>query len=558
VKLPPQSEREGFYNELITKCGVSRNDRRSQYMRRRAYYQFGVPEGQEPAVFNKVEAAIDTLSAFLFAADTARFSIKLGAGADKQGLLPMIPPMVERLNDRWHDSNGDYIFGNAVIWSLVYDSMLVKLIQKGKETVPFLVEPANFGVLREDITMLDRQEAFCHWYMTTKDLLHRQLAGHPSRDIILTRVHAAPREDSGNEMPAGVQRIIASAVSPNIMGNVQSPLSGTSDWYKPKSAEELVEMCELYVWNDDAREGAGGWQIVTMANEGAGVVIYDREMSESMFIAGEHPFTQVCPNPLPDYFWGKAEVEKICGLQDKREYRMAQIDNMLDRAINPPKSVQGQWGAVEEKNFAMMRINALISSSDPMAKIQEHKPQIPPDAWNDIREIDSMFDEVMGLSNVLKGKGEAGVRSKGQTDRLAQLGSSRTKKRALIVEDSLERLATLYMKLDQRHNADPLHTEKGDKFIANQFTDNAVVKVDAHSSSPVFVEDHKNGAYAMFDRQIIDGEAVLDAEQPQNIQVLKVRYREMQKQKAAAEAQKAQQEGGAQGSGQVIPMGAKK
>ena len=82
--------------------------------------------------------------------------------------------------------------------------------------------------------------------------------------------------------------------------------------------------------------------------------------------------------------------------------------------------------------------------------------------------------------------------------------------------------------------------------------------MDAHSASPVFVEDQKQGAYNLFDRKIIDGEAVLDAEQPQNIQVLKEKYRAMKKaQEAAAAQQQATQEQGltgGKGGGNVIPM----
>ena len=468
MKLPPIEEREALYNELVTKCGVSRQDRKQQYTRRRAYYTFGVMEGQEPAEFNKIGAAIETLSAFLFAADTARFSIQLGAGADSKAEMPKIPSMVQRVNDKWHDSNADAVTGQAVTWSLVYNSMLVKLVQRGKETLPFLVEPGNFGVLREDVTMLSRQEAFCHWYMTTKDQLRRDLGTHPHKEVILTRLEAAPVSESDqHELPAGVQRIITSAVTPNLMGNVAAPLSGTSDYYRPRTAEELVEMCELYVWNDDARDGQGDWQIVTMANPGVGVVIYDRPLGKGMFLAGEHPFIHFCPRPLPDYFWGESEVEKLVQLQDRRERTLAQFEMLLDRAITPAKALQGQWGAVEEKNFAMQRMNALISSSDPTAKVTEFKPQIPPEAWQYIHEIDGMFDETMGLSNVLKGKGEAGVRSKGQTDSLARLGSARAKKRALIIEDSIERVASLYLKLDQKYADAPLWTDKGEKFISN-------------------------------------------------------------------------------------------
>ncbi|MEI8320370.1 MAG: hypothetical protein WCH79_20765, partial [Planctomycetia bacterium] len=498
MKIPSDSVlREGFYWELIQKCLVSRNDRKSMYDRLRSYALFGTDTGQEPAAFNKIDSAIDTLASFLFAADTTRFSIKLGAGVDKKSEMPKIPPLVERLTDRWYDSNCDIVFLRAIKASLTYASSHIKLTQRSKETFPYLVHPSDFGVLREDVTMLDRQEAMVHVFMSTKDQLRRDLERHPNKDVILMRLSAMRRGSEQGELPAGVARIITSSFYPTSQGNVNNVLSGSSDWYRPTTSEELVEMHELWLWDDDCMEGKGGYRVVTMADPG--IVIYDRSAGESMFLVGDHPFIQVCPNPAEDYFWGISEVAKLTRLQDKREHHMAQIDDLVDRAVSPPKSISGQWGAVDEKDFAMRRINAVISSNDPMAKINEHKPQLPPDLWQCVRQIDAEFDEVTALSNVLKGRGEAGVRSKGQTDALVRTGSSRTKQRALIIEEPLERIATLYVKLDQRHNKDSLETDEAQPrtFIAEQFTKNFTVKVDAHSSSPIFVEDQKNDAAFM-------------------------------------------------------------
>jgi hypothetical protein len=554
VKIPKVEEREAFYWDLIDKCLVSRGQRKAMYESMRSYSMFGSAPGQDPAIFNKIDASMDSLASFLFAAETTRFSIKLGAGVDKKMEMPKIPPLIERLNDRWQDSNCDMMFGMAVKDALTYATIIFKLVQRKTETHPFVIYPGDFGVLREDIPLLDRQEAFVHVFMTTKDQLRRDLENHPNKDLLLSRINANRKADDENELPAGVQRIITSQVSPNIQGNVNAPLAGAYDAMVPRTAEELIEMKELWVWDDtfkskDGHWRDGGWRVVTMADPG--ITIYDRpsydpeDTSKSMFLQSDHPFTKICPNPMSDYFWGQSEVQKCIILQGEREHRLGQIHRLMDRMVDPAKSMFGVWGAVDEKNDAARLIGALISSQDPLAKITEHKPLLPPDVWTDIHEIDMMFDETIGLSNVLKGKGEAGVRSKGQTDRLAQLGSSRSKKRALVIEDSLERIGLQYVQLDQKHNKDPLvmiGNGKEEEFIAEQFTKDYMVKVDAHSSSPVFIEDQKNGAYAMFDRHIIDGEAVLDAEQPQNIQALKVRYKEMQHAQAVAAQHKQQME----------------
>lgn len=561
MKIPADAAlREAFYWSVIQECLVSRGDRRAEYDVLRNYYLFGSAPGNEAASHNKIFAAIDTLTSFLFAADTTRFAVKLGAGVDKAAHLPRVPPLTARLMDRWEDSNADIVFGNAVTWALVKNTAIVKLIQRGKETHPFLVDAENFGVYREDVPMLDRQEAFVEVVLTTKEQLARDLMNHPNKDLILARLSASRTVE--DDLPAGIQRLVTSSFYPTTQGNVPDVLN-LQDMYRPRTAAELVETYELWLWDDEI-EGEhpqsgkpGGYRVVTLADPS--ICIYDRPAYDpeskdglQMWLEGDHPYTQVCPNPAPDLFWGYSEVRKLCALQDLRERAVHQIEDLLDRNVTPPKALTGMWGAVEEKDLAMRKIGALLSSQEPMAKVQEFKPQIPQDLWAFIRELDAEFDETIALNAVLKGRGEAGVRSKGQTDRLAQLGSSRPKKRALIVEDSLERLATLYLKLDQAHNKDKLHTVplegKSEPFIAEQFTKDFMVKVDAHSSSPVFVEDQKNGMYAMFDRGIVDGEAIIDVEQPQNAQVLKERYKQLEKARAAAkEKEQAMKEAESQG-----------
>ena len=546
MKIPTDRDlREAFYWDVVQRCIVSRSDRKAQYDRLRHYKLFGTAPEAGAATFNKIDSQTDQLTAYLFAADTTVFAIQLGAEVNKKTEMPRMKPLTERLNDMWEDSNADFIVSQAVNWALTYDSAFVKLIQRGSETMPFYVDPANFGVLREDVTMLSRQEAFVHTYMTTKDQLRRDLAGHPNRDVLLARLSASRRVEE--ELPAGVQRIIMSSIYPlsgTMTGNAPAPLLN-QDLYRPKTSEELVEMYELWLWDDgvpmkDGKGREGGYRVVTLAEPS--ICVYDRlaydpeaKDGRQMFLPGEHPFIQFCPNPLPDYFWGESEVAKLINLQDQREKHMQQANETVDRNINSPKSMKGMWGAVDEKNLAYQKMNALISSTgDPMAEVKEYKPTVPSDLWQLVDRDDQMFLEASALTNLSMGRGDAGVRSKGQTDRLLQAGSARPKKRALIIEDSLERMATLYLKLDQANNPTPLQEEddegnQGQKFLSSQFTKNYMVKVDGHSSSPVFMEEQTNLAFEMFDRGIIDGQALIDMVQPQNAQVLKVKYGTMQR-----------------------------
>jgi rRNA pseudouridine-1189 N-methylase Emg1 (Nep1/Mra1 family) len=150
-----------------------------------------------------------------------------------------------------------------------------------------------------------------------------------------------------------------------------------------------------------------------------------------------------------------------------------------------------------------------------------------------------MFSEASGISSVLQGKGESGVRSSGHASQLARLGSSRAKKRALIVEDALEKVATLYLKLMQVYDAKHYKDEAGNTFIAEQFTDDYVVKVDAHSNSPIFTEDLRQLAFNLFKAKAIDTESLLDLLEPPMKQLLKDK---LKKREAAMAAQPPPQE----------------
>lgn len=534
-------DREQLYSEVANKCLISRDDRISQYNTLRSYYLFGSGPESRPAGFNKIFPHIDTLSSFLFASDTTRFSIILGAGVNAEVEHKKTSPLIRRLNDKWSDSNADIIFGQAVNWSLVYNTMLIKLIQRGRETTPYLVDPSSFGVLREDQCQLDKQEAFVHTYYTTKSQLERDLQGHPNLKDIMNRVSVSQQDTT--QMSAGVQRIITSqfagaSLSQNMIGNTYAPLE-SSLMYRPKVGEEVIEMMELYVWNDEEND----YQIVTMAS--GGVCIYDRA---NFFYHGEHPFIQVCPNPAPDYFWGYSEVQRLMRLQDMREHRMEQITNLLDRAVDPPTALTGWMGLVDEKNFALSKVGGVLSSSEMGGKVEQFRPSVPQDTFAEIREIDHMFSEMSGISNVLSGRGETGVRSKGHASELARLGSARPKKRALVIEDSLEVLATKYLKLDQQHNPDPLRTPDGQEFISEQFTKDFMVKVDAHSSSPVFMEDMKQDAMELFKAHAITRKTLVQLIHPpmeqEILQELKIiEKKEEEQKKMEAQAQQAQKKG---------------
>jgi hypothetical protein len=197
-----------------------------------------------------------------------------------------------------------------------------------------MVEPACIGVLREDSAYTDRQEAIVQTYYITKSELYDRLYSHPQRDSIVQRVMTTQHERT--EIANGIQRIILSQSNPTMYGNINLDLTGNPN-YKAQVSEETIEMVELWVWNDETKD----YQVVTKADPN--VIIYDRT-GESMFLKGELPFIQICPNPLYDYYWGASEVQRLIYLQQLRNKRMTEILDMLAKQVSPPTALIGFTG----------------------------------------------------------------------------------------------------------------------------------------------------------------------------------------------------------------------
>ena len=510
MRIPSNNEdRENLYLDVINKCLVSREERKGDYTTLRSYYLFGTSPEQPPAYFNKIHPHLDQLTSFLYSAETTRFSINLGAA------VPIIeqdktPVLTKALNDEWLNSNADQVFSMALQWALVYNTTYIKLVVN-KGIHPYMIEPASIGVLREDIPYTDRQEAIVQTYYITKSELAARLYSHPKRQQIMDRVTTGIKI-SDNDMPEAVNRIVMSQTNPTIYGNVNLDLYGMNR-YIPRIAEDTVEMKEMWLWNDDTQD----YQVVTMASPD--IVVYDRP-GASMFLKGECPFVQICPNPQYDYLWGQSECQRLILLQELRNTRMTEILDLLSKQVSPPTVYSGVSGIVDEKFMALNRAGTFIASDMPGAKVDRLSPDMPSNLFEVIHEVDAMFAEASGISNVLSGKGESGVRSQGHASQLARLGSSRIKKRALIIEDSLEKVATLYLKLMQVYDDTHFVDTNGKKFIAEQFTKDFTVKVDAHSNSPIFTEDLKQLAFNLFKTGSIDKESLLDLVEPPMKQLL--------------------------------------
>ena len=558
MKIPSDPvQREGFYGELVRQCLASRSERFDLYRGLRNFYLFGSVD-ESGAPYNKIESTIDTLSSFIYAPDAVRFSIKIGVSADDMD-VHYAGPMAREITEQWRMSGTHLRFGLAAKWALVFGCMIMKVQWRRGICRTYLVEPHQFGVLREDIMDLDDQEAFVMCYTITKTQLESDLQGNPRAASILKRVGVGGGDPSSG-FGQGMTRLLLANPIGGVSGSVAQmggtaggtmagglggqPGQGAGYSYAPRVEADLVDMVDLYVWDDTIED----YQIVSMASPD--VVVYDRP--QRIVGVPRHPhFVAVrAETQLYDYFWGASFAARLAWLQTWRTEDVGNIRSLLRKQSDPPITGTGMGGIQDEKLAALRRAGGQFSTNSPTAKVEMHPPKMPENAFNSLAEIDKMFDDTAGIGHILQGKGESGVRSKGQADLMARLGSSRPKQKATCVEESAEDVATLMLltiqeESDQRFMAKIPGKPEKLPFTANQFTKDYEVKVDAHSSSPIFVEDRKKDAVELLEAKAIDRATFLEMYDAPNVQDLQERLKvieqkeaEMQKQQLALEQQK--------------------
>ena len=533
MKIPPEKteqdphgiERLTFFQDTVKACFYSLDRRIEQYDLLKNYAMYGCSPQGGGTPFNKIEPTLDTMTAFLYSADSTRFSAHLG---------PEVPaiewdkvnPIGKAINSVWMDSGADQKFSEALDLAMVYNSEFIKCVPKrtvtdGEESVhvePYCVDPHCIGVYREDINGLDRQEAIAHRYYITLSQLTAELESHPDKDAILASLQPQLKRPK-DDMPQGLRRILVSQVASATVPGPLTPgqtVSGIADIlaneridYVPGMSVPMIEMTELWVRDDEI----GDWRTVTLAENA--VVVYDRD---NIFVPKEQPFTQICPMPMNGYFYGQSFTGNLVGLQAWRNMRVEEIQKILARQANPPVAATGFSGMADETAYAISMPGGVLNNSDPMGKVQRFEEPVPADLWKDLYEIDQMFMEQAGLSPLLMGRGETGVRSGRQTSELSRLGSSRTKKKALKIEDALETLATKIFKVMRRYDDEQYRTEpmnpgpqsKPLTFILNQTPDSAIIKVDGHSNSPLFVEDQRELAVNLLEAHAIDRQTFIE------------------------------------------------
>src|SRR5512135_1891836 len=141
MKIPADlAQRDQFYTEVLLACMKSADRRSQTYNWLNYYYTYGCAPNETESPYNKIAPVVDTLTAFLYSADSTRFSGSLGPEIHPDE-WDKVPAVSKYVNSEWVNTGADLEFQAALDMSMVYGTMLCKWIVKNKHLQPHSIEP---------------------------------------------------------------------------------------------------------------------------------------------------------------------------------------------------------------------------------------------------------------------------------------------------------------------------------------------------------------------------------------------------------------------------------
>lgn len=542
MKLPDQSlDLVRWSRELIDQCMVSREARRMQSRQWRQLYYTGSLSGGA-SKYNRCFSHVDKLSSYIFSPADVRFNLEFEGDA-LENWTGKTPAALRYLNRKFNRNGCGEAFAAANEIGLVEGAGILKLTWgPGGRLAPWTIRPSFFGVLREDIEELDRQEAFVHSFYVTRDGFRRMISRHPDRKDLLLRIAMMGSPQSAADL---LDDSYFHEVVTQGMGQLSYSTPGTTTGYgqvpsvlaappRPTLAQDvaadLIRIDDLWAWDDDRED----WTTIRMADPG--ILIEGRYQRRNLSdIKGKHPFVKVCSNRVPGYFWGRSELSVLAEPQGQINRLTDNIAMIFNLRAKPPRAFSGFQSLTDEKARALLAPGGQITEAAIGAKVDSLAPEMPPEALEYLDKLDSIFDGVAGFTNILSGQGEPGVRAGVHAGVLLRTSTPRLRDRALMAERQAGNFGQLCLGMLQTKDATVLVGRGGerDTFMLSQLPPDAEVSVDSHTSSPAFVEDNERKAYALAKAGAIDGETLIEMIHPPREELLKTRLAARQ----AAQAQ---------------------
>jgi hypothetical protein len=567
LRIPSNKKIGVFAAETLAACQASKVPRQQRGAIFRNLFLTGDESGN-PQTYAEVNAFIDNLSSFLYSPVELRFSVSCYGSANTLDRAKM-KAATSDFHMRFRGSNTDTLLDDATTWALVKGKTFIKNTWTNEGFKDYLIQPEVMGVLEENLRSLDDQDAFSHTIYVTPDRLYRLLKTNPNRNELMRKAMRYAVKGQGSDDPErenSLRQIVVGGLYPyQQSGTGNSQGSGQVNWleaptptFAPEVIADMIPLHELWVWDDERdneKEGLDG-EYTTIQFVGEDVVIAGELTHRNLFadqfspgdrrkkleptshnpLSGHHPFSEICPNQLDGYFWGRSELCNVALLQKCINLRVDGINQLLRKQEDPPKFFSGVAGIKQSAYSIIKKAGGYLTDSNPGAKVMDLAPSLPDKLFESLHEFQAMFDRMAGFTDTMSGRGSPGVRSKEHAQALTSNASPRFKDRALALERQIEAIGSLKLDMLKAHVPDsitawvpkkeagiegeipsqdwleqpPVPGTVPIEFTYYDLPDNCKVTVDSHSSSPAFSHETKQDLFDLVKIGGIDAEQVLE------------------------------------------------
>lgn len=512
----PDNERSllDFAREQIEVCAYSQPSRAREAAKHLSYYERGTV-GNQNSLYNRTGVHIDRTGSYLYSPNEARYSIGFDA-TEGEPWLARARAASKYLSREYRRADADMVFSQGVHVGLLDGCSIMKHNWMESHSLypgfdPHLVHPEFFGVEREDLQRLEDQQAVLETSYLTKDGLRQIIEGRQDESEITAALKkigsditdAPQRTNWLHQMVLGGIQPVKTGTAGGARGQVSVSPSSMSE-FSPEMMKNLLRMDELWVVDDERDD----WTTIQVIE---GMILLEGKYQHRNLtgVRGLLPFSKICADPVPGYFWGRSEVSRIIDLQDFLNERLRDIRKHMKLQLRPSKAMIGFSGINSQKMRAAMTPEGFLAEQNPNAKIQDLIGPLPAEAFAEVRAISEMFDEIAGFKPILQGEGEPGVRAGNHAKTLMRTASPKLRERALRIERDAETSAHITFQLMQAKDARVFMSDKNEQFYLKQMPEDYYVEIDSHSSSTAFVDDARELAFALAKHGAVDEEGLL-------------------------------------------------
>lgn len=520
--------------EIVDRCRAS-SSARSSYARGIAQWTYtGSPDGNA-AILNRMRLHLARVSSMTYSPGNLRFDIEFTHHYDK-AMLDRADAASQALTREWKRRDIDIAFGHAVFTAFQYGGAVMKALSEQGGMSGNMVMPWQIGVYREDRNGFENQEAITETSYITPFDLWRRISHIDGADVLFKRAMAYAKRRSAGEandnyfhqvLMAGTQPVVQT--DPPFMqqpgGLVQVTADPQGAVMPAEVAQELLTFHEVWVRDDD-RDDYTTIQIVD-----PDILIAPRFKRRNMYVPGYLPYTLVQPNYHAGYFFGRSELSDLMKLQHLLRDRLEDIKKLMSLQYDRLLAFKGTSGMTDEL-YGQSR-QAGYFNMDAGGGVEDLTPEMPAQAFADIKQINEFIDEVTGFHNILSGQGEPGVRAGSHAQTLMRTASPHLRDRSLIVERQTADFGDKIYEGMAAKEAKAYWTEKNEEFLLGDLPDDKRVTVDSHSTSPIYMDDHRETVAFLAKSGVIEGESIIDLLEVPAKDLLKARLKELKEMKAA-------------------------